>query len=93
MKLAKKKRHGPSSPAGEAVPGHMDSVDYTDVLRQGLGEWSPNGKFLAGAQQFLGSLRSPRGMMRDARKKEGHATRPNRWSISIEFLVGGLEHF
>eukprot|EP00435_Cladocopium_sp_Y103_P025327 s59_g6.t1 len=32
--------------------GHMDyTVDYTDVLRQGLGEWSPNGKFLAGAQQ------------------------------------------
>lgn len=42
-------------PEGEAVPGHMDyTVDYTDVLRQGLGEWSPNGKFLAGAQQSLG---------------------------------------
>eukprot|EP00434_Breviolum_minutum_P019521 symbB.v1.2.017219.t1/scaffold1333.1/size124786/5 len=26
-------------------------MEYTDVFRQGLGEWSPNGKFLAGAQQ------------------------------------------
>lgn len=29
-------------------------MEYTDVFRQGLGEWSPNGKFLAGAQQPLG---------------------------------------
>lgn len=29
-------------------------MNYSEVLRQGLGQWSPNGRYLAGAQQHLG---------------------------------------